>query len=520
MPTTAPNCPFDISPLDQSQTTPVPKLSSLSYAHQDFWSMKTRCINFIYERAPDDFNDFVESSLAIMLIENFAFLSDTISFKLDQYFNELFIDTVTEVENAFRLSKLIGFAPTPPIAATAMFSASLNNVITGDVFIPGGVLTDITVNNEILSYELYPADANNNPIFDEDILIPAGSLTNTTIVGLEGRTLADGFRGTGLINQSVVLSESPVLYDSIRVTVDGVRWQPVEYFTDSQPRREYRIEYDSDYRAFVIFGNNRAGVIPPEGAVINIVYRVGGGARGNIISGALQFSRSYNVPALNFPVPVSFRNYTRGSNGYDGDGIEEIRLKLPAYLKSQNRCVTGEDYKYMADNFVTPYNGKIGKSTAVLRNYGCAGNVIDIFILAKNGADGLVPASDELKFQLNAEIETKKMLTDHCCIRDGVVLVVDVTLDVVIDKSLRKMREEIDSRVRSKVSQFFSLNSWEYGKTLRDTDLIKQLSDVKELNSVDVTFVTNDEDNSGDIVTTKYYEIIRPDDIAINYIFQ
>jgi hypothetical protein len=517
---TAPNCPFDITPLDQAQLTPTPKLSALSYTHQDFWSMKTRLVNFIYEKFPKDFNDFVESSLAMMIIENFSFIADTISFKLDQYINELFIDTVTEVENAFRMARMVGYNPTPPIAATALFSASLNNVLSADVLIPGGVLTEITVNNTILSYELYAADSTNNPIFDDDIIIPAGSLANTTIVGVEGKTLNDSFVGTGLINQSAQLSTFPVLYDSIRVLVDGVKWQQVDYFTDSQPRREYRVEYDSNYRAYVIFGNNRAGLVPPEGAVITVTYRVGGGNIGNIISGALQFSRQYNVPALNFPVPVTFRNYTRGSNGYNGDGIEDIRLKLPAYLKSQDRCVTGEDYKTMTDSFATAYNGKIGKSTAILRNYGCAGNIIDLFILARNGTDGLVPASEELKYQLSSYLDGKKMLTDYCCIRDGVVLLVDVTIDIVIDKALRKLREEIDTRVRSRVTSFFSLNNWEYGKALRDTDLIKQLSDIRELNSIDATFVTNDVTNSGNIVTTKYYEIIRPDDIAINYNFQ
>lgn len=516
----APNCPFDITPLDQSQDTPTPKLSALSYTHQDFWSMKTRLINFIYEQFPQDFNDFVESSLALMITENFAFIADLISFKLDQYINELFIDTVTEVANAFRLARLVGFQPTPPVAATAMFSATINNVLTGDVVIPGGVLTDITVNNEILNYELYAADNQNNPMFEEDIIIPAGSLANTTIVGVEGKTLNDSFRGTGLVDQSVTLTDSPVLFDSIRVFVDGVKWQQVEFFTDSQPRREFRVEYDSTYRAFIIFGNNRAGLIPPDGSNINVTYRVGGGVVGNIISGSLQFSRQFDVPSLNFPVPVTFRNYTKGSNGYDGDGIDDIREKLPAYLKMQDRCVTGEDYKDMTNSFATPYNGMIGKATAVLRNHGCAGNIIDIFILAKDGADGLITATDELKLQLSDMLEGKKMLTDSCCIRDGVVLLVDMTLDIVIDKALRKLKEEIDARVQSRITQFFQLSNWDYGKTLKHTDLIKQLSDIKEINSMDVTFVTNDADNSGSIVTTKYYEIIRPDQISINYLFQ
>lgn len=520
MATTSNNCPFDITPLDQSQNTSTPKLSALSYTHQDFWSMKTRLVNFIFEKFPTDFNDFVESSLAMMIIENFAFLSDLLSFKIDQYINELFVDTVTEVVNAFRLAKLVGFQPTPPIAATALFSATINNVLTGDVVIPTPVLTEITINNVILSYELFAADSQNNPLFDDDIIVPAGSLFNTTIVGVEGQTLTDAFRGTGLINQSVILTNSPVLFDSVRVFVNGVKWQQVEFFTDSQPRREYRVEYDSLYNATIVFGNNRAGLIPSEGSNIDISYRVGGGVIGNIISGSLQFSRQFNVPSLNFPVPVTFRNYTKGSNGYDGDGIEEIREKLPSYLKMQNRCVTGEDYKNMAQSFITPYNGQIGKATAVLRTYGCAANVIDIFVLALDGNSGLTTATDELKFQLTEALDAKKMITDYVCIRDGVVLFVDLTLDVVIDKALRKLREEIDVRIRSRITNFFSLSNWEYKKTLRDTDFIKQLSDIKEINSMDVTFVTDNSDNSGDVVTTKFYEIIRPDQISINYIFQ
>jgi hypothetical protein len=523
---TAPNCPFDITPLDQSNPTAVPKLSALSYTNQDFWSMKSRLVNFIFERFPNDFNDFVESSLAMMIIENFAFLADIISFKLDQYINELFIDTVTELENAFRLAKLVGFQPTPPIAATALFSATLNNVLTADVVIPAGVLTEVSVNNTILSYELFAADNQNNPLFDDDIIIPAGSLVNTTIVGIEGVTLTNNFQGTGLANQNAQLQSSPVLFDSIRVSVDGVEWKQVDYFTESQPRREFRVEYDSNYVAYVIFGNNIAGLSPAQGSVIQVVFRVGGGTIGNIISGALQFSRQFNIPALNFPVPVAFANYTAGRGGYGGDGIVDIRAKLPAYLLSQNRCVTGEDYKNFVDTFVTPYNGQIGKSTAVLRNYGCAGNVIDIFILALNndniGTDvnDLIIASDELKFYLTDALNERKMLTDYCCIRDGTIVAVEVTLDLIVDKAFRKLKNEIDARVQQRILQFFALSNWEYGQTLKNTDLIKQLSGISELNSIDITFTTNDPNNSGSIVTAKYYEIIRPEQITVNYNFQ
>ena len=110
------DCPVEIKPLSQSEEGKNSLTFNLNYTNQDFWSMKTRLVDFIKERfgssgteLPNTFNDFVESSIAIMLIENWAFLADTLSFKMDQIVNEMFIDTVTEVENAFRLAKLVGF---------------------------------------------------------------------------------------------------------------------------------------------------------------------------------------------------------------------------------------------------------------------------------------------------------------------------------------------------------------------------------------------------------------------------
>ena len=104
------NCPFEISPYSQSNPIKNDKIISLNYTNQDFWSLKTRLVQFIRERfgetgtvIPNAFNDFVESSIAVMLVENWAFIADTLSFKMDQMVNELFIDTVTEPDNAFRL---------------------------------------------------------------------------------------------------------------------------------------------------------------------------------------------------------------------------------------------------------------------------------------------------------------------------------------------------------------------------------------------------------------------------------
>lgn len=189
------------------------------------------------------------------------------------------------------------------------------------------------------------------------------------------------------------------------------------------------------------------------------------------------------------------------------------------WLRSQDRAVSGEDYKTLTDQFSTAYHGQIGKSTAVLRHHGCAGNVVDIYILARDGVNDLEKASNGLKVALMEELYDKKMATDFVCIRDGVVISVDISIELTLDKFQKKFQEEVRARVEQKLASFFSINNWEYGQTLRAADVIRELSDIEAIDTYEITFVTSDPNNSGEVVTSKYYEIIRPDQITISFIY-
>jgi len=455
------NCPTLLQPLAQSDQAKAETLVTLNYTNQDFASLKTRLALFVEQRFANDFTDFFESDLGVMLMEMWAFCADMLSFKMDQLANETFIDTVAELDNAFRICKAVGFHPTPPIASSALFSATINSVLSIDLVIPAGF--QISTGGGLI-YELYPADPLNNPNLDQDVIIPAGAFTNTAIVGIQGQTFIDSFTSTGQVNQTFTLNQGPVLFDSVRVDVNGTRWTQVDFFTDSQPRFEYRVEYDSSYNASVIFGNSQAGYIPSQGSQIQVTYRVGGGSAGDIVTGAFNTQSGFVVPGFNVTVPVSFTNYTAGANGYDGDTIDDIRRKLPAFNQVQNRAVTGQDYKLNAELYASPYNGQVGKATAVLRNYGCAGNVVDLFVLARNGIDGLVEANDQLKIELGDYMENLKMITDYLCVKDGVVLLVDTLVDLAIPKFYRKFSTQIQAQAQQLITNFYQLANWEYGQ--------------------------------------------------------
>jgi len=516
----AETCPFEITPLKEASQVQRPSPVNLNYTNQDFWSMKARLVDFIKQNFTGEFNDFVESSLAIMLIENWAFIADTLSFKIDQIANEIFIDTVTEIDNAFRLAKLVGFQPTPPIPSRSLWTARINSAQTIDLVIPTPFDVEVTNNDQVINIELFPADNFNRPIYDQPIVISAGNVVNSNIVGLQGQTYTETFLGNGTIDQSFLLTFSPVLLDSIRLTVDNQKWERVEFFTDSQPRKEYRVEYNANYSAFIIFGNNRAGLLPPTGSVINVVYRVGGGPSGNIVTNFANTSTLVPVEGQAFSVPVSFTNYTKGEFGYSGDTVEDIRRKLPVYVNSQNRAVTGSDYENIANLFTTPYNGAMGKAAITLRHSGCAANIIEAYILAKDGISGLTPASSQFKAEFMDYMDSKKMITDYLVIKDGVIIQTVVHLDVVMDKYYRTFEDDIKSKIERNLAIFFNLNNWDYGQGLRDSDIVKALSNIQGPYRYDITFTTNDPGNSGRVVHAKYFEIIRPENTIIQFHYE
>lgn len=513
------NCPFQVVPYAQPNMVKNKNLININYTNQDFWSMKARLIDYIKEQFGSNFNDFVESDLAIMLIENWAFIADTLSFKIDQIANEVFIDTVAELDNIFRLAMLVGFKPTPPIPLTAMFSSSISAILETDLIINTPMLIDFNLNGAKQSIELFPADSSGDPMFGEPIIISAGSTMNTSVIGLGGRTINQIATGNGQVGQYVTLNYGPVFWQSVNVEVDGITWTEVDYFTDSQPRTEFRVEYDTNYNAYVMFGNNVAGMMPSSASQISITYRVSTQSLTNLVTGSVQYQRNYAVPGFEYMVPVSFSNYTQGQNFYPGDTLDDVKSKLPPYLRTQNRAVTGDDYKTLAETFQTAYHGQINKANAVLRNYGCAANVIDIYVLASDGDESVQVASNELKVLLQDYMNTSKMITDLICLKDGVIIEVDVHVDIVCDKFYKKTEDEIVTLVNSRIDSFFSLNNWDFGIDLKSTNLLKQLSDIKEINDTEVTFLTN-ELTTTDVVTANFYEIIRPGSIEINPVYE
>ena len=66
-------------------------------------------VAYLQENYPDDFNDFVESSEYVALIDLIAYISQALSFRVDLNARENFLETAERRNSVLRLARLINY---------------------------------------------------------------------------------------------------------------------------------------------------------------------------------------------------------------------------------------------------------------------------------------------------------------------------------------------------------------------------------------------------------------------------
>ena len=75
----------------------------------DFENLRRVMINYIRENYPEDFNDYIESSEYLALIDLIAFLGQSISFRTDLNARDNFLELAERRESVLRLARLLGY---------------------------------------------------------------------------------------------------------------------------------------------------------------------------------------------------------------------------------------------------------------------------------------------------------------------------------------------------------------------------------------------------------------------------
>ncbi len=86
----------------------------------DFDNLRRTMIEYLRTNYPEDFNDYIESSEYLALIDMIAFLGQNISFRVDLNARENYIELAERRESVLRLARLVSYNPQRTTAANGM----------------------------------------------------------------------------------------------------------------------------------------------------------------------------------------------------------------------------------------------------------------------------------------------------------------------------------------------------------------------------------------------------------------
>lgn len=192
----------------------------------------------------------------------------------------------------------------------------------------------------------------------------AGVWANASEVVQRARVEAEQLPpGTGEPEQTATLVQTPVLPDSLLMTVNGEVWQSTDDLAAAPPEVAPNIQrlatvttrsertgsatgdpkvYQLDPRTGTIrFGNGEHGMRPPRGASILASYDYGGGRQGVVGIGAV--TKSSELPA---GIQVSNPAPTWG--GDEPETVGDAEYRIPQVLRHRERLVTQQDMREIA----------------------------------------------------------------------------------------------------------------------------------------------------------------------------
>ena len=222
----------------------------IDFTAYDFDTLKQALINYIRTYYSEDFNDYIESSEFIAIIELIAYLGTSLAFRADINSRENFIDTAERRESIIRLAQMVNYVPKRNIAASGMFK--IIAVETDQQLVDANGLD---LNNTTIFWN----DPNNGDWFDQFIQVCNAAFTTSSPFGRPSKSGTVGNVSTDLYQLNNILRLNVTYQTSI--SVNGQRY-PVDICNPDFVNNGYIFERHPDpLNAFhFLYRNDSLGV--------------------------------------------------------------------------------------------------------------------------------------------------------------------------------------------------------------------------------------------------------------------
>ena len=196
----------------------------------DFETLRKSFVDYLRLYYPETFNDYIESSEFIALLDIIAFMGQSLAFRTDLNTRENYLDTAERRDSVVRLANLVSYSPKRNTAAQGLLKV-FNVTTTENVTDYNGVnLSNVTVDW---------ADPTNPDWQEQFTAIINAALVDTQRVGRPGNKQTLLGVDTAEYAVNLVPGFLPVI--PYTATVDGVN-MPFEATTSTSAGRDYLYE--------------------------------------------------------------------------------------------------------------------------------------------------------------------------------------------------------------------------------------------------------------------------------------
>ena len=319
----------------------------------DFGNIKTALKD--YMRAQTDFTDYdYEGSAISQLLDVLAYNTYYTAFNTNMVVNELFLDSATLRDNVVSLAKQLGYSPKSVTAPKASVSMALtfSGTAPAEVSIKkgSGFVTnfDGSLYRYILKENMRVSVANNVATFTDIPIYEGSQITTSTLVNSTNsqRFIIDN-TGVDINTLTVKILQSP--NSSIFTEYE----QANNILDVGASDNVYFISEIDDEKYEIFFGDGILGKKLEPNNVVSMSYIITNGPKTN---GAKTFTfnglmEDENGTTITLPFSISSISTTSvASGGSDIETIDKIKYNAPKFYGSQNRAVTGNDYKAIVRN--------------------------------------------------------------------------------------------------------------------------------------------------------------------------
>ncbi|MFL5757067.1 MAG: baseplate J/gp47 family protein [Chloroflexota bacterium] len=478
-------------------------LSTPPLDDRSFDQLVDDAIRLARTRAPS-WTDMTTGDPGITLLELFAFLTETLIYRLNRLPDKVYVE----------LLRLLGVRLRPPVAAMATLTFSRNRAAPpGPIEIPRG--TRVTIQR--------PGAGADAPVFlTDDVVTLAADKTSVDVEAHHAeQVLAELLgTGTGQAGLSLRVARAPIIAPTgdaldLVVGVEALRdeltendeaiqfdgrsfrlWREVDDFSsletlDAPVYVADRLEGRIDVAPAADLGGGAAdggadtrralGAVPAAGREIRAWYRRGGGATGNVGPGTLV--------VLKDPIPaLDVTNAAAARGGRDAETLENGLARGPYELHSPRRAVTARDYERVAEDSDAGIVRSRAITQAELWRYAAPGTV-EVLIVPGLGDEGASPAgitagalealqTDAARRQVESALEERRPLGTSSVVSWARYKTVRVAATIVVHRAevQEAVRQRVDERLHLTVNPLPTADNaggWPFGRSLYRSNVDK-----------------------------------------------